>query len=212
MRYLSDFIRASIEGREQLKFVFSKSVSKILQLIEELGKRADISKEDMAFIDISVVKQLYVDLHTGLIGNIFESKASTIVNTVNCVGVMGKGIALEFKKRYPLKADEVDTWDDITFLNKSHFTIKGKITRTALIILGNEESAHLLSPAVCQIRWSLKSSRNENIDYEIFNIPMLLAVDQVRDLRPAFRAVALVYNPFAVIQKSASHITDLHPQ
>lgn len=35
------------------------------------------------------------------IGNLFESKCSTIVNTVNCVGVMGKGIALEFKKRYP---------------------------------------------------------------------------------------------------------------
>lgn len=35
------------------------------------------------------------------IGNIFESKCSTIVNTVNCVGVMGKGIALEYKKRYP---------------------------------------------------------------------------------------------------------------
>ena len=35
------------------------------------------------------------------IGNMFESNCSTIVNTVNCVGVMGKGIALEFKKRYP---------------------------------------------------------------------------------------------------------------
>lgn len=35
------------------------------------------------------------------IGNIFESNATTLVNTVNCVGVMGKGIALEFKKRYP---------------------------------------------------------------------------------------------------------------
>ncbi|MBK8981085.1 MAG: macro domain-containing protein [Ignavibacteria bacterium] len=34
-------------------------------------------------------------------GNIFESNSQTIVNTVNCVGVMGKGIALEFKKRYP---------------------------------------------------------------------------------------------------------------
>ncbi len=36
------------------------------------------------------------------IGNIFESKATTLVNTINCVGVMGKGVALEFKKRYPL--------------------------------------------------------------------------------------------------------------
>lgn len=35
------------------------------------------------------------------IGDIFESKCMTTVNTVNCVGVMGKGIALEFKKRYP---------------------------------------------------------------------------------------------------------------
>ena len=35
------------------------------------------------------------------IGNIFESKCSTIVNAVNCAGVMGKGIALEFKKLYP---------------------------------------------------------------------------------------------------------------
>jgi len=36
-----------------------------------------------------------------LVGDIFESKAQTLVNTVNCVGVMGKGIALEFKKRFP---------------------------------------------------------------------------------------------------------------
>ena len=35
------------------------------------------------------------------IGDIFESNSSTLVNTVNCVGVMGKGIALVFKKKYP---------------------------------------------------------------------------------------------------------------
>lgn len=40
------------------------------------------------------------------IGNLFESNAKTLVNTINCVGVMGKGIALEFKKRYPLMFDE----------------------------------------------------------------------------------------------------------
>lgn len=34
-------------------------------------------------------------------GNIFTSKAQTLVNTVNCMGVMGAGIALEFKYRYP---------------------------------------------------------------------------------------------------------------
>ena len=34
-------------------------------------------------------------------GNLFNSKAMAIVNTVNCVGAMGKGIALDFKLRYP---------------------------------------------------------------------------------------------------------------
>ena len=34
-------------------------------------------------------------------GNLFDAKTQAIVNTVNCVGVMGKGVALEFKKRWP---------------------------------------------------------------------------------------------------------------
>ena len=34
-------------------------------------------------------------------GDIFNSPLATITNTVNCVGVMGKGLALQFKKRYP---------------------------------------------------------------------------------------------------------------
>jgi O-acetyl-ADP-ribose deacetylase (regulator of RNase III)/uncharacterized protein YwgA len=41
-----------------------------------------------------------------IVGDIFKSKAQTLVNTVNCVGVMGQGVALEFKKRFP------DMYDD----------------------------------------------------------------------------------------------------
>jgi O-acetyl-ADP-ribose deacetylase (regulator of RNase III) len=35
------------------------------------------------------------------IGDLFTSRAQTLVNTVNCVGVMGKGVALGFKQRFP---------------------------------------------------------------------------------------------------------------
>ena len=35
-------------------------------------------------------------------GNLLESEAEALVNTVNTVGVMGKGIALMFKERFPL--------------------------------------------------------------------------------------------------------------
>ena len=34
-------------------------------------------------------------------GNLLADKAEALVNTVNTVGVMGKGIALEFKKAFP---------------------------------------------------------------------------------------------------------------
>ena len=41
-----------------------------------------------------------------LFGDILKSKAQTLVNTVNCVGIMGKGIALKFKEQFP------DMFDD----------------------------------------------------------------------------------------------------
>jgi O-acetyl-ADP-ribose deacetylase (regulator of RNase III) len=34
-------------------------------------------------------------------GNLFESGAQTLVNAVNCIGVMGKGVALQFRRRFP---------------------------------------------------------------------------------------------------------------
>ena len=34
-------------------------------------------------------------------GNLLEDDAQALVNTVNTVGVMGKGIALQFKSRFP---------------------------------------------------------------------------------------------------------------
>jgi O-acetyl-ADP-ribose deacetylase (regulator of RNase III) len=38
-------------------------------------------------------------------GNIFNTQAQVVVNTVNCVGIMGKGIALVYKLRYPKMFD-----------------------------------------------------------------------------------------------------------
>ena len=39
-------------------------------------------------------------------GNLFESECQTLVNTVNCVGVMGAGIAKQFKQKYPKMFEE----------------------------------------------------------------------------------------------------------
>lgn len=42
-------------------------------------------------------------------GDLFESPAQVIVNTVNTVGVMGKGLALSFKQRYPKMFEKYKT-------------------------------------------------------------------------------------------------------
>ncbi|NLI98213.1 transcriptional regulator [bacterium] len=79
----------------------------------------------------------------------------------------------------PILATEVDRWDDITFLNKAKVTIEGKITRTAIILLGKNESEHFLSPAVARITWVLKDANGVEKDYQHFGPPLILAVDQV---------------------------------
>ena len=35
------------------------------------------------------------------VGDIFEEDVEALVNSVNCVGVMGRGIALQFKTSLP---------------------------------------------------------------------------------------------------------------
>lgn len=42
---------------------------------------------------------------TFLSGDLFEAKAAALVNAVNCVGVMGRGVALEFKRAFPANFD-----------------------------------------------------------------------------------------------------------
>ena len=96
----------------------------------------------------------------------------------------------EYVKRNPTRAEDEKDWDTITFLNKAKLTRAGKITRTALILLGKEESEHLLSPYVIKIRWSLKNLQNENKDYDILSMPLILSVDtlfnKVRNVKYRF--------------------------
>jgi len=85
----------------------------------------------------------------------------------------------EYKQKYPQKADEVDEWDDLTFLNKAKVTKGGKITRTAIILLGKAESEHFISPSVAKITWILRNEQNQTKDYEHFGPPFILNTESV---------------------------------
>ncbi len=111
-----------------------------------------------------------------------EDWSAAIVQGANLDDLDDEAILLarkNYKNKFPEKALEVDSWDDTTFLNKARITIKGKITRTAIILLGKEESEHFINPAEVKIRWLLKDANGNDKDYAIFSCPMILAVDKV---------------------------------
>jgi ATP-dependent DNA helicase RecG len=84
-----------------------------------------------------------------------------------------------YKIKNPKKLAEIDSWNDEIFLNKAKLTIKSKITRTAIILLGREEAEHFVSPADIKIRWILMDSKGDKKDWKIESCPFLLAVDNV---------------------------------
>ena len=84
-----------------------------------------------------------------------------------------------YGKKNPHLQDDMLTWDDGTFLNKAKITIGGKVTKTAILLLGKPESEHFLSPAVAKISWILKDRDNIEKDYEHFSCPFLLSADKV---------------------------------
>lgn len=77
------------------------------------------------------------------------------------------------------KEEEILTWDNVTFLNKAKITIKGRITNTAILLLGKEESEYLISPATAKIRWILKDHQGIEKDYLIKGCPMILSVEEI---------------------------------
>lgn len=59
-----DFLKDAIEGRESVKFEFSKLLSYAIELISELGAYYGIDKDDMAHLDIENILTLYSSLYS----------------------------------------------------------------------------------------------------------------------------------------------------
>ena len=82
---------------------------------------------------------------------------------------------------------QIDQWDDVQFLDKAKITINGKITRTAILLLGKEEATHYLLPSVAEITWKLDT---EEKTYEHFATPFLLnttkVMQRIRNIKHKF--------------------------
>lgn len=116
---------------------------------------------------------------------------------------------IEYKNKFPKLSADVDNWDDITFLNKAKVTVNGKITRTAIILLGKDEADHFLLPSIAKITWILKDEHNMERDYEHFGPPFILnaqaAFDKIRNLKYRYLQAGTLfpteisqYDPFVI--------------
>jgi ATP-dependent DNA helicase RecG len=72
-------------------------------------------------------------------------------------------------------AHDIAGWSDAIFLDKARVSVNGQLTHTALLLLGNPESTHLLSPHVAEVSWKLPDERA----VEHFGPPFLLSTTEV---------------------------------
>lgn len=85
----------------------------------------------------------------------------------------------KYTQKNPKLAEDIPKWNTETFLNKAKLTINGKITRTAILLLGKPEASHWINPATATVTWILKDRDGLERDYEHFGCPLLLSVDEV---------------------------------
>lgn len=94
----------------------------------------------------------------------------------------------QFKKKHEGKeiAKEIDELSDEEFLNKAKLTLNGKITNTAMLLLGKNDFDYLIEGNAPRMTWKL-SGEDNIIDYEHFGIPFLVNIEnlysKIRNLR-----------------------------
>lgn len=68
---------------------------------------------------------------------------------------------------------------EVETLNKAGLLLKGKITRTSLLLLGNENAKNYFDGFIPRITWTLYNTDGSVKTYEHFDTPFLLTVDEV---------------------------------
>lgn len=84
-----------------------------------------------------------------------------------------------FKSRHLHLERELEAWSDKEFLENIALMQNGKLTNTALLLLGKEGKEHFLQPVFPQISWIKKDDDGMEKGYQHFNIPFLMKVEEL---------------------------------
>jgi len=104
---------------------------------------------------------------------------------------------VQYAQRYASQAASLPQGDDMAFLDRAKLTIEGNITRTALLLLGKEESVHHLLPSIGEITWKLEG---EERSYQHFGPPFLLTTSLVFQRIRNLRLKLLPYNQLLPVE------------
>lgn len=96
-------------------------------------------------------------------GNIFDSECDALVNPVNCVGVMGAGLAKQFREHYPF-----------SYYSYRSACIKNKVKPGVLMYCKNDKKCIILFPTKTHFKFPSKIEYIESgLDYFVENYRFL---------------------------------------
>ncbi len=122
--------------------------------------------------------------HSNYIRQIYNTQTDWSAQVIEAAGIQDmdtdaiKKVREKYKQKHQNESfmQDFDSWEDKTLLDKAKVTINGKITNTAILLLGKPESVHYILPSVAEITWKLDTDQKA---YEHFYPPFLLSTTRV---------------------------------
>ena len=124
-----DYIRTVIAGREYGKFVFTRNLSSALMLIENIGEREGLTRDDCAYLNIQVIRDLYTsteDVRERLKDSVEHGKESYKIT---------QSITLP-----PVIVDGGEVWNFYYPDSEPNFITSGKVTAEVCLLENNADT------------------------------------------------------------------------
>lgn len=84
-----------------------------------------------------------------------------------------------FALKHPRLKQELDSWTDERFLSELRLLRDGRLTHAALLLFGRHGAVRWLGGISPRLTWRLRDAQNNDVDYEHFELPLVLAVDRL---------------------------------
>lgn len=132
------FIRSSIEQREYFKFIFTKSLSRCIEMIAELGERLGIERSALSYVEISQILSL------ANYDSVKEMREflNTVINEHKKIYKQNLGLIL------PECIFDENDFDIVTLNDSRPSFITNKSVRADIVVLGEEENVDLSNKIV----------------------------------------------------------------